>query len=220
MPLPRSAIHLAALLCGLGTLAGCGEEPDPVPPQQPPPPAVPGPAPTPGFAVALWPGEGIPVFDAVGMPLPLRSAPYTDAPALDTLRAAAGTRLQFDSTSVRTTRHATITVLRADSIAGRDFGTITALSREAYQADAPLVTLPVVPTSELLLLQYRAEGTCFVRLDSRVLEADPCPLFDTGAFQPGGEPTTEWWVRVTGGQHGGGWVMVSDSTITLAGRRF
>jgi hypothetical protein len=203
-------------------LVVCAGEPEQAPPQQPPPPAVTPQSAPPGaeFAVALWPGEGIPEFDATGSALLLRTGPGADAAVHDTLRLAGGTRISYDSTSNRTVLAAPIAILRADTIAGRDFGEIRTLSRENYQANVPTVQRPVTATSSLHLLQHRAEGTCFVRLESRVIEADPCPMFDTGAFQPSGEPVTEWWIFVTGGAHGGGWVVVSDSTVRLAGRRF
>lgn len=220
MPMHWSVRPLTAMVCGLAAVGACGAEPEQAPPQQPPPPAVPHPAPTADFAVALWPGEGIPVFDAVGNPLPLRTAPRADAVAHDTLRPAPGTRISYDSTSHRTAVAVPITVLRSDTLTGRDFGDVVALSREVYHGGAPIVQLPVNPASRLMLLQHRAEGTCFVRVDTRVLEADPCPMFDTGAFRPDGTPVTEWWIFASGGARGGGWVLVSDSTVTVAGRRF
>jgi hypothetical protein len=172
------------------------------------------------FAIALWPGEGIPAFQAVTARLPLRAAPDTDASAHDTLVVEPGSSVAYDSTQLRTVTPAVITVLRADTIAGRDFGAVIFISRGEYGSDVARAEFPVTPTSRLELLQHRSEGSCFVRLDTRVVEADPCPLFDTGAFRPSGSPVTEWWVFANGGTHGGGWVLVSDSTLTVAGRRF
>ena len=212
------------LWCGaLLALAACTAEQDAPVPQPPPAPATPPEAPVPTaseFGIALWPGEGIPEFDAVGNPLPLRSAPSAEAAAHDTLRPAAGSRVRYDSTNHRTVTAAAITVLRPDTISGRDFGAARMLSREAYTADVPVVRIAVTTASQLSLLQHRAEGTCFVTLDGRVIEADPCPLFDAGAFRPSGTPITEWWIFAIGGSHGGGWIPVSDSTVRLAGRRF
>ena len=219
-----SVSPLATMLYGLVTLAACTTEPDQAPPQQPAPPAeipageVPmGRAP---FATALWPGEGIPAFAAATTHLPLRSAPYPDAATHDTLIVTAGVTISYDSTHVRTVSAAPITVLRADTIAGRDFGAVIFISRGEYGSDVARGQFPVTPASRLELLQYRSEGTCFVRLDTRVIEADPCPQFDTGAFRPSGTPVTEWWIFATGGAHGGGWVLVSDNTVKVAGRRF
>jgi hypothetical protein len=205
-------------------MIACNGAPDPPPVQQPPPPAVPpdvGPAAgSPPFALALWPGEGIPQFEAVGRPLALRTAPRAAAAVHDTLHAESGARLPYDSTSYQTVRAVSIAVLRPDTISGRDFGAVRELSREQYQSSVAVISLPVSPTSQLLLLQHRAEGTCFVAVDDRIIEADPCPVFDSGAFRPDGDPGTEWWIFVPGAAHGGGWVVVSDSTVRVAGRGF
>lgn len=201
-------------------LSGCSRpEQEPPPIQQPPPPEASEP-PAPDFAVALWPGEGIPEFDAVGLPLVLRTAATPSAPIRDTLRPAPGDRIRYDSTRHVTIRAARIAVLRADTIAGRDFGDAAWLSREAYQSTVPAIEVAVAPESRVDLLQHRAEGACFVRIGERVIEASPCPLFDVGGFRPSGEPVTAWWIFVPGGADGGGWVEVTDSTVRLAGRRF
>jgi hypothetical protein len=112
-------------------------------------------------------------------------------------------------------------VLRADTISGRDFGNIRALSRAGYYADTVAsVQVPVNPDTRVELLQHRAEGTCFVRIDQRVLEANPCPLFDVGAFRPEAEPRTAWWIFIGDAAQRQGWVLVTDSTVVLAGRKF
>ena len=49
--------------------------------------------------------------------------------------------------------------------------------------------------TSLEYLQYRAEGTCFVRLMGEVIDTDVCPAFDD-KFRVMAEPVTEWWVRV------------------------
>lgn len=223
--MPKRSVLTSRSFLVLGILAAmaCDGEPGQPPVQQPPPPAVPPEAPTATsapFALALWPGEGIPQFEAVGRPLALRTAPHAEASVHDTLHPESGARLPYDSTSYQTIRAVPIAVLQADTITGRDFGTVRELSREQYQSTVTPASVPVGTTSQLLLLQHRAEGTCFVAVDGRIVEADPCPVFDSGAFRPDGDPETEWWIFVSAGTHGGGWVVVSDSTLRVAGRGF
>ena len=220
--MPRTRWLACSCLASVA-LIGCRAEPEPQPVEQPPPAVTPAPIPAPpagGFALALWPGEGIPEFDAVGNPLVLRQDASVEAPVRDTMYPAAGARLRYDSTRNVTVTPARIVVLRADTISGRDFGAVTSLSRESYHATVPTVDVAVDVTSAVELLQHRAEGACFVRVSRQVIEASPCPLFDVGAFRPAGEPVTAWWIFLSGDQDGGGWVLVSDSTIRLAGRRF
>lgn len=165
------------------------------------PPETAAPA-TVDFGIALWPGEGIPEFDAVGNPLALRSAPSAAAEVHDTLRLASGGRVRYDSTRNNTVLAAPITVLRSDTITGRDVAATRVIARQEYAAEIPTVRIPVRVASRLSLLQHRAEGTCFVALDGRVIKADPHPLFGAGAFRPSGTPVTEWWIFAVGGSHG------------------
>lgn len=96
---------------------------------------------------------------------------------------------------------------------GRDLGKISYLARDAYYGSGfPNVTVEVNPSMVFEYLQYRAEGTCFVRIGGRVLDAKPCPVSDTSRFRTAGDPEITWWVRVHIVDHGHGWLLVSDST--------
>ena len=44
-------------------------------------------------------------------------------------------------------------------------------------------------------LQYRAEGTCFIRIERRVIDAD-CPAYMKSMFKVEIEPKTELWIHV------------------------
>ena len=69
-------------------------------------------------------------------------------------------------------------------------------------------------------LQYRAEGTCFVRIGDRVVDADPCPAQNHQAFRMLNKPKTEWWIRVVVGRVPVGWVIVDGKAIKQSGRTF
>jgi hypothetical protein len=96
-------------------------------------------------------------------------------------------------------------------------GIIGRLSKKDYysgQFAGANVEVPV--GKDIEYLQYRAEGTCFVRIDRQVIDADPCPAQDAEHFRAGAEPVVQWWIHLTGTHVG--WVEVTDETLTQVDR--
>ncbi|MEW5914923.1 MAG: hypothetical protein AB1762_00900 [Gemmatimonadota bacterium] len=173
----------------------------------------------PVFEIALWPGEGIPVLEGVADTLTLRAEPLVRSAAIATLVGMRGAGVTYDST-----RYQTIVPVRAiaqDSVLfrGRDFGAVRLLLREQYTANVPTRVVSVGAGATIDYLQARAEGTCFVRLDSTVLEAEQCVVLDRSRFAVQGQPETRWWVHVTRND-GAGWLLISDSTVRVVRRTF
>ena len=79
-----------------------------------------------------------------------------------------------------------------------------------------------VPADTIIeYLQYRAEGTCFIRVGKTVIDADPCPAVDKSKARVEVEPRTEWWIRVVlPGGAPKGWVDAHDSALKLVTREF
>ncbi|HET7553912.1 MAG TPA: hypothetical protein VFK04_21655 [Gemmatimonadaceae bacterium] len=174
----------------------------------------------PPFEAELWPGEGIPVITVVRDELPLLRSPSPDAARAGTLSVAAGSRLTYDSTRLQTIEPATIRVADSAVVHGRLLGAVHFLSRERYYSDAFRDTaIEVAPSKRLEYLQPRAEGSCFVRIDSSVVEANPCPTHDSASFALSREPELRWWVFVIG-DSASGWLLVSDSTAEVVRREF
>ncbi|MEO7522362.1 MAG: hypothetical protein ABIW79_11155 [Gemmatimonas sp.] len=170
------------------------------------------------FAIGLWPGEGVPVFSAARPMLLLRASPDSAATVIDTLRAAIGASLQFDSTHVETVQSGVIRVLDHIRVSGRDFGAITFLSRERYNSGASRDTvIELSPPAVIELLQHRAEGTCFVRINAHVIDANPCPMLDKETTVLERTPVVLWWVRVQGPTHAG-WIVIDESTARIVKR--
>lgn len=173
-----------------------------------------------GFEVELWPGEGIPVFQSVSEQLVLRERPLTSADTAHVLRVPRGERLTYDSTRYRTVAPATLRVLTPGEIRGRSFGAVDRLTRDDYYSGRfSTTTVRVDSTSRLELLQHRAEGRCFVRLDREVLQAERCPTLRAG-FALEREPETQWWIHVTGTDGNAGWLLVADTTARVVERTF
>ena len=173
------------------------------------------------FAIDLWPGEGIPVIEARRAVLVLRAAPDSSAPVVDSLSGRVGRRIAFDSTRFQTLRSGEIRVVTPIQIAGRDLGQITHLTHDGYyHSKVPEVALPITPPDTVEFLQYRAEGTCFVRIEKRVIDAQPCPGFGKESVEVVREPVTRWWILVRGQGGTSGWLLVSDSTAQAVRREF
>ena len=173
------------------------------------------------FTIDLWPGEGIPIIEARRAVLMLRAAPDSSAPVMDSLTGRVGRRIAFDSTQFQTRRSGELRVVTPLLVAGRDLGGLTHLTRDRYyHAPGPDVSIPLAPPATIEFLQYRAEGTCFVRIERRVIDSQPCPGFGKESVEVVREPVTQWWIFVRGQGGAHGWLLVSDSTAQSARREF
>jgi hypothetical protein len=172
------------------------------------------------FAIELPPGEGIPVLEAVSDTLTLRSGPRTEAPTTGQVGGVKGTITEHDSVRYITMRPGALVAVTASIIEGRDLGVVRLLSRAAYyEMPMPRDSFEFSPGDTIEFLQHRAEGSCFVRLGERVIDARRCPAIDPTTWTTLREPETELWFRlVVNGS--AGWVPVSDSTIRIARRTF
>jgi hypothetical protein len=174
----------------------------------------------PTFEVGLWPGEGIPIIHAIRATLPLLQAPFEGALVVGVLSTRPGEQLIYDSTRFQTIKPSDSRTIKATSIRGRDLGPLRYLPRDKYYSGSFRdTTIEIAPPDTVEYLQYRAEGTCFVRVRARVINADPCPVFDTTAFTPPDDPQTLWWIYARG-TNTSGWLLLTDSTAKAVDRRF
>lgn len=209
-------------LCAIGLAVGCDRAPAARAPDQG---VVQRPAARdtsrPVFEIDLWPGEGRPVVEAVATRLSLRALPYSTAAVVHDLVVAPGQRLSFDSTRFQTLEPGKLRVLTPTRVQGRMLGAITHLTSDAYYAGGrPRADVEVDAARPLEYLQYRAEGTCFVRVAGQVVDASPCPVEEQGTFTLEREPETRWWIRLVGADGRAGWLLVSDSVARVVDRTF
>lgn len=173
------------------------------------------------FAIDLWPGEGIPVIEMRRDMLVLRAEPDLKSPMVDTLRGRIGQRVEFDSTWYQTTQPGVILFPQRGTVTGRDFGLVRHLARDRYyDSEVAEVTVSVPAGDSLAFLQYRAEGTCFMRIADRLIDAHPCPGFGRDSVLIVRQPETQWWIRARGQGGAFGWLLVSDSTALSVRREF
>jgi hypothetical protein len=171
------------------------------------------------FAIALWPGEGIPVIQARRALVLLHASPDLASPVVDSLVGDVGADVTYDSTHYQTLQPGLIRVIGALQLTGRDLGSVAHLTRERYQSTSPPeVADSMRPPATIVYLQDRAEGTCFVRIGQRVIDADPCPALGEGNVRVERRPVTRWWIGVRGSGGRFGWVVVSDTTAQAVRR--
>jgi hypothetical protein len=208
----NSGVVILALL-----LIGCtANESSPVDSGRDSSPAISGPV----FEIGLWPGEGIAVVEALRPTLPLRASPSNEAPITGELRTSIGGKIKYDSTRYQTIASSQLHVRGNAVVRGRSFGPIRFLSNDDYYMGGSSrdTSIVLAPPDVFEFLQHRAEGHCFVRFGSVVVEAHRCPTFEGPFFQVG-EPRTQWWLFVRGAS-ASGWLMLTDSTARTTGRQF
>jgi hypothetical protein len=173
------------------------------------------------FEIELWPGEGRPQFHLVANELALHETPAAASRIVQRLRRVPGAHIAFDETRYRTIDPGQLRVLETTSITGRVLGPIRSLTRDAYyKGHFPRQAVACKQGDVVEYLQYRAEGTCMIRVGDQVIDADPCPVRDDRLFRLGAEPKTEWWIRVVLDGVPVGWAMVDGKALEENGRTF
>lgn len=191
-------------------LTGCArsapEEPRPAEPPaeaEAPPEADAPPARTaPVFTYRGWPGEGIPEFTTLrDTTLELHEAPGGEVRTTCDLPVNAS--LPTTSSVVLTERAAPVPLdapreLPEGSIAYGGLGTLDPAAAQGTSVAGRAVG----PDSEVLHLQYRAEGSCLYRIDDDIVET-------TCFHDPARSATASWWVQAECGESSG-WVRVGE----------
>lgn len=167
------------------------------------------------FECDLWPGERLfPERLEVACRVELRDAPSDVAKTLPGVTVGPGQAFNFEQTRYVTREAGAFIAVAATKIHGRVLGPIWHLSKDSYyHGGSGYADIPVAAGTHVEYLQYRAEGTCFVRLRGEVLDADMCPLYVTG-FQLLKEPIVDKWAAVTVGKSTG-WLKVDNECVKV-----
>ena len=129
--------------------------------------------------------------------------------------------MPFDDTRFRTVQVGEICVLSFTRVTGFNLGAIGRLSRdEYYKGKFSPALFELQPGATVEYLQYRAEGTCFIRVAGNVVEAEPCPTNNKSKIRLETEPKTEWWIHIVLLDGSKGWVLVTESTVKVVKRQY
>jgi hypothetical protein len=172
------------------------------------------------FTSEMWPEEGIPQLAAKTSTLPLHMQASRAAP-MHRLRVKKGALIPFDSTRYTTLRPGRLVARSSGSVMGRVLGRISYLSRALYYTSTIRSReIPYNHGDTLEYLQYRAEGTCLMRIEGDVVDAEDCPALHPDGFTVLSQPLTEWWIWVHTTVQPRGWLLVDPTTVDQLERRF
>jgi len=168
------------------------------------------------FDSELWPGEGKPTFFSKTNTLILYKEPTTKSPVMKKFMSVKGEKIDFDMTRYRNMRPGTIKINKSATLTGKNLGPISYLSRsEYYSGKISRKNYTFKKGDSFEYLQYRAEGSCFVRWKGNVYSIEYCPWVDAEntQFSIEKEPVNEWWIRVTKGHNPMGWLLIDKGTV-------
>ena len=177
------------------------------------------------FESEFWPEEGTPVFEAKCERLVLRARPNYAAPLIGYQSAVPGSRILFSGFRYRTLRPGRVVVHERYTLTGRNLGQTDYVSKANYYRDGgEFITLDLQANDRLEYLQYRAEGSSFIRWQGIVLDVEYSPWLGWGPNLPLElvvEPVTEAWIRVESESDiGAGWILVEDDVLSEIDREF
>jgi hypothetical protein len=168
------------------------------------------------FDSELSPGEGKPSFFAKTNILILYKEPTTKSPIMNELNTVKGEKILYDMTRYRNIKPGIVKINKSITLTGKNLGAIMYLSRSEYYSTKTQRKDYVFRKGDSFeYLQYRAEGSCIMRLKGEVYLIEYCPWLDVEntQFTIESEPVNEWWVQVTKGHAALGWLLIDKSII-------
>lgn len=166
------------------------------------------------FESGMLPGEGPKQIIATVEQMNLHRAPSSFSRIARKLKLDKGAEIKFDEVRFRTIKPGLFVAERSGSFDGSSYGVISYLSREDYyNFAAKWQSFDYARGDTIEYLQYRAEGSGFVRFRGEVISAEllsrKClPLAQIR------DPITELWIRVIDNNANPmGWYRVDDDTV-------
>lgn len=166
------------------------------------------------FESEFWPEEGKPQFRAKTAHIVLRESPSREAPISQELEIPLAARLEYSAFRHRTVRSGIVVAHSSGKIHARSFGKTSYISRENYyDSYSHYRDYNYRKGDSFEYLQYRAEGTGFIRWNAEVLDAKlpwkwegPDPGLELTS-----EPVTERWIQLLDqSQNPIGWLDVDE----------
>lgn len=148
------------------------------------------------FESALFPGEGPIRIRASGDEMVLRKAPMAYAGIADTIWLVQGEIIKWSNARFRTVVPGLLLVSEDCSIDGSRYGRVFYLSRkDYYRGSGKWETFRFSKRDTIEYLQYRAEGSAFLRMDGTVISAELLSP-KSAALREIRSPQLELWIEV------------------------
>lgn len=167
------------------------------------------------FSTELWPGEGLPRFNARKTAVPVRRAPNRSSPVVMQWKPGNGKNITAESHRVVALKPQPMKFTKVKEIVARCFGEdLRFLSADAYYQKVKGNNLKISAKTNAWYLTKRAEGTHLVQVDRQVCEVS---VQDLG--QRIGEQSNDWWIKVQYSRDKSGWLLVGEDVVE-SGRSF
>ena len=172
---------------------------------------------TDAFESGMLPGEGHKRILAAADEVTLHHAPSSCSSIAKKLRINRGAEIKFNDVRFRTIKPGLFVAERPGSLEGTDYGPISYLSEEDYIRFRGNWKRFIFSEGDTIqYLQYRTEGSGFVRFRGQVIGAELLSKKSLALVQTR-DPIVEIWIRVTDDEGVSiGWYRVDDDTV----RRF
>ena len=148
------------------------------------------------FECSVFPGEGPHRIQASGDEMVLRKTPMVLSGIVDTIRLARGEVIKTIDVRFRTVTPGFFIAREDVSIHGRRYGRVFYLSRtDYYRGGGPHETFRFSKGDTIEYLQYRAEGSAFLRMDGVVMKAE-LGSPEAMSLREIRRPQLELWIKV------------------------
>ncbi len=168
------------------------------------------------FVSEFWPEEGIPVFKSNTTLLILHTFPSRGSPVVKEEDAQVGKEIKYNAFRYRTLIPGRAVAKKDGRLSGMNLGAINYISKDYYyNAYYHSQNITYKKDEEIEYLQYRAEGSCFIRRNGDVYLIDYCPwLAKHDEILMIQEPLTELWIHVIS-ENGEplGWLLKQNNVI-------
>lgn len=160
------------------------------------------------FSVGLWPNEGKPALSSLGKPIPVFKMPSSKSAKIGDLTLKKAHTINFSDAVTITLKPGLIMFNKGSELKGTDYGKVTALTKDEYYDRGTPFNGKIASDETLDYLQYRAEGSFFIRRNGKVLALESGP-------EPLSKPMTEWWVRLklTKNKLDSGWIKIQSDMV-------
>jgi hypothetical protein len=164
------------------------------------------------FESEFWPEEGRPKFVVKTSPLLLHARPSSESPIVGELPLSLGAPIDFHGFRYRTLRPGEVVAVTDCVVHGRVLGATDYISNANYYHDGgESASIQLARGDRLEYLQYRAEGTGFVRWQGLVFDTDVTWSDLQSPLKQTREPIAEGWVRIgESASDTPGWVLVDE----------
>ena len=169
------------------------------------------------FDSEFWPEEGRPVFHSSTTHLTYYDKPNHKAEISNEAEVKKKSIIEYTSFRYRTIRPGRVVTKSSGKLEGRSLGEINFLSKDMYYEDYSEPTeIPYHTGDSFEYLQYRAEGSCFIRIKGMVYDIEYCPwLGSSSEIALTKKPLAESWLNTSSG-----WLFVESGVIEEYDRIF